>query len=127
MGDAKPILSLTAADFRWDFSRGTGKGGQKRNKTSSKARCVHVPSGAEGVSDETRSQHQNRQAAFLKCVACAAFKAWIRIEVARISGATAELERKVDAALRQVTVEVHDEAGRWVPAPAELDQGVTRG
>ena len=40
--------------------RGTGPGGQKRNKTSSMVRLLHLPSGIASENDETRSQHLNR-------------------------------------------------------------------
>lgn len=40
--------------------RGTGPGGQKRNKTSSAVRVLHKPSGLAGENDESRSQHVNK-------------------------------------------------------------------
>jgi len=43
-----------------DTMRGTGPGGQKRNKTESAVRLRHQASGLSVRSDETRSQHQNR-------------------------------------------------------------------
>jgi hypothetical protein len=43
--------------------RGTGPGGQKRNKTSSAVRIRHRPTGLAGQSDDSRSQHANRRAA----------------------------------------------------------------
>ncbi len=44
---------------RVETCRGTGPGGQKRNKTSSAARVVHLESGLAAIDDTTRSQHQN--------------------------------------------------------------------
>ncbi|MBW2733368.1 MAG: peptide chain release factor-like protein [Deltaproteobacteria bacterium] len=44
-----------------DTFRGTGPGGQKRNKTESAVRLRHVPSGVVARSDESRSQHKNKQ------------------------------------------------------------------
>lgn len=46
---------------RWEAFRGSGPGGQKRNKTSSAVRIVHIPSGIEAVSSESRSQARNRE------------------------------------------------------------------
>jgi hypothetical protein len=48
---------------RVDTFRGTGPGGQKRNKTESAVRITHEPSGYSAVSDATRSQHTNRRLA----------------------------------------------------------------
>ena len=48
------------ASCRIDTCRGSGPGGQKRNKTSSMVRLVHLPSGVVSENDETRSQHRNR-------------------------------------------------------------------
>lgn len=42
------VFSLTKDDFEWEYFRGTGKGGQKKNKTSSAVRCKHLESGAVG-------------------------------------------------------------------------------
>jgi hypothetical protein len=43
--------------------RGSGPGGQKRNKTSSAVRLTHLPTGASATASEFRSQAQNRAAA----------------------------------------------------------------
>jgi protein subunit release factor A len=119
------LFSITAADFVWECSRGTGNGGQKRNKTSSKVRCFHPPSGAEGVDDATRSQHLNRRAAWLKCINHPKFQAWHRVEVAKRTGALASTEDAVARSLADpaaVRIEVHDEDGRWVVVEkADLD------
>ena len=44
---------------RFEACRGTGPGGQKRNKTSSAARVTHIASGIFATDDVTRSQHKN--------------------------------------------------------------------
>lgn len=46
-------------DCSVETRRGSGPGGQKRNKTSSAVRIVHRPSGIDAVASESRSQHDN--------------------------------------------------------------------
>lgn len=45
------------------FSRGTGKGGQKRNKTSSSVFLKHIPTGIVTKGENNRSQTRNRNIA----------------------------------------------------------------
>jgi protein subunit release factor B len=94
------LFSITAKDCRWDYFRGTGKGGQKRNKTSSGVRCTHADSGAVGQSDDTRSQHQNRRIAFERMAETSKFKAWHKVECARRMGEDQKVKDAVEAALR---------------------------
>lgn len=54
------------ADCRVKAFRGPGPGGQKRNKTSSAIRLMHVPSGLSAISTESRSQKRNRQMALVR-------------------------------------------------------------
>ncbi|NLF93020.1 MAG: peptide chain release factor-like protein [Oligosphaeraceae bacterium] len=51
---------------RTDTYRGTGPGGQKRNKTESAVRVTHPESGLSAFDDETRSQHTNKEHALEK-------------------------------------------------------------
>lgn len=46
-----------------DTYRGSGPGGQKRNKTDSAVRVRHQPSGLSGQAADSRSQHDNRRRA----------------------------------------------------------------
>ena len=55
---------VTKRDLRFDYYRGTGAGGQKRNKTSSACRITHLPTGLNAQSEEQRSQHQNKLTAW---------------------------------------------------------------
>jgi hypothetical protein len=48
------------ADCREDHFRGSGPGGQKRNKTSNGVRLVHEPTGTIVTATESRSLKENR-------------------------------------------------------------------
>lgn len=68
---------------RCDFFKATGKGGQKRNKTSSAVRLTHSASGLVVSDSSSRSQHENRTKAIRKLRFQIALK--IRNEPADIS------------------------------------------
>jgi protein subunit release factor B len=53
-------LGIHESDIDEYFIRGSGKGGQKINKTSSCVQLVHQPSGIEIRCQQTRSQADNR-------------------------------------------------------------------
>lgn len=112
MSEKKLLFSVTAKDCRWDYYRGSGSGGQKRNKTSNCARCTHVSSRAVGKSEEGRSQIVNRKRAFGRMARSEEFQRWCHTEAARATGELAEIERKVDESLRHVRCEVY-EGDHW--------------
>lgn len=109
----EPLVSVTADNCRWDYFRGTGPGGQKRNKTSNCARCTHEPSGAVGEARESRSQRENREVAFGRMARSQRFQTWLRLECARRTGVAAQIEEEVERQARNVRVDVKDEHGRW--------------
>ena len=53
-------LGILEAELDEHFIRGSGKGGQKVNKTSSCVQLIHAPSGVEIRCQKTRSQADNR-------------------------------------------------------------------
>ena len=110
------LFTVGANDCDWTYMRGTGPGGQKRNKTSSKVRCLHRASGAIGESDETRSQHDNKRLAFRKMAETAEFKAWHKIETAKRVGTLVSIEDNVNQAMRDSNLKVEGRVdGKWVP------------
>ena len=109
------LFSLTAADFEWSYTRGTGSGGQKKNKTSSAVHCSHRPSGAHGYSEATRSQHDNKVEAFVKCTGNPKFQQWLRMEMMRKQGVLAQIDINVEREMKKVRIEGKDEDGRWTP------------
>lgn len=94
------LFSLTEKDFIFKEKRGSGKGGQKRNKTSSAIQCFHEPSGAMGESEDSRSQSQNKKMAFKRMTDTKEFKSWLKL--------------KTEAALGNIQIEENDESGNSV-------------
>lgn len=56
-------VEIRADDLEEDFCRGSGKGGQHRNKTATAVHLRHVPSGLHIRVDGGRSQSLNRETA----------------------------------------------------------------
>lgn len=109
------LFSVTASDCRWDYFKGSGAGGQKRNKTASAVRCTHLASGAVGKAEDTRSQHQNKRLAFVRMGTSDIFQKWARTEAARITGKLKETEEWVENELKintRIDVKVD---GSWQP------------
>lgn len=117
---AKELLfSITKKDFDWSYTRGSGKGGQKRNKTSSAVHCTHRESGAHAYSDMTRSQHKNEIDAFRKCIDTDTFKKWYKVEVARRTGRLKEIEEKIDFEMKHNIKVEGKENGKWKELKSE--------
>lgn len=55
-------LVIHERDLEWQTRRGSGPGGQHRNKTESTVDLIHKPTGIK-VTADSRSQHQNKVAA----------------------------------------------------------------
>lgn len=113
--DREKLFSVTKDDFRWDYFKAPGNGGQKKNKTLSACRCTHIESGAVGQSSDTRSQGDNRQLAFQRCVETKRFQVWLKMEIAKRSGEKS-LEEQVEEMVRprNLKVECRDETGKWI-------------
>lgn len=60
---AEAKLILPDRDLKWSTCRGSGPGGQHRNKTESAVQLVHRPSGISVRCETEKSQHRNRQMA----------------------------------------------------------------
>lgn len=53
-------------DLKISYYRGSGPGGQHRNKRDTACRIKHVPTGISSCAEDCKSQHQNRSKAFRK-------------------------------------------------------------
>lgn len=108
------LFSVTAKDCEWNYTKGSGAGGQKRNKTSSAVHCLHPPSGARGYSEASRSQHDNKKDAFLKMTQTKEFKDWLHMEGLRASGRMVQIESEVNRMMQpsKLKIEVKED-GVW--------------
>ena len=113
------LFSVTAAQCTWAYTKGTGAGGQKKNKTSSAVHCSHAPSGAAGYAEDSRSQHDNRRTAFERMVATHKFQTWLRLETLRRNGQMVQIDAYVERELRNVKIEFK-QAGLWVEQPTRI-------
>lgn len=60
----KKSVSINTSDVDTKYTRGSGNGGQKRNKTETVVVLTHRPSGIVVRSETQRTQHQNEQIAW---------------------------------------------------------------
>jgi protein subunit release factor B len=107
------LFSVTAKDCDWSYTRGTGNGGQAKNKTSSAVHCTHRASGAHGYAEDTRVQAKNRSLAFERMCNTKEFKTWHKMMVMRKTGMEAAIEEKVDREMKKIRIDVKDENGLW--------------
>lgn len=74
-------FSITAKDCIFQTYRGSGKGGQHRNKTDSAVRCIHPKSGGVGTCEEYKEQRQNKKRAFKRMTESNEFKSWLNFKI----------------------------------------------
>jgi len=122
----KLLFSVTKKDCRWDYFKGSGKGGQKRNKTENCCRCTHIASGAVGKSEEGKSKEQNKKKAFRRMAESEKFRQWHTLRVAALMGELRDIEIRIEQELddpNKTRIEVRDD-GKWVkPKRKEIKHG----
>lgn len=105
----KLIFSLTKKDFQVDYYRGSGAGGQNRNKRDTCVRITHPESGAVGECCEERSQLQNKRTAFRRLVDSPKFQIWHKKRVGELLISEAErqeIERRVDDWMKEENLKI---------------------
>jgi len=114
MSERKKLFSITRDDLEWEYFRGSGKGGQNRNKRDTAVRVRHRESGAVAKAEDQRTRGQNRKIAFKRLTASDKFQTWLKIECARACGHLQDIDDAVEQAMRphNLRIEIKDD-GRW--------------
>ena len=107
------LFSVTKDDLDVDWFSGTGCGGQYRNKHQNCCRIRHKDSGAIATGQSQRDRVSNLKEAMENLTKSPKFKAWVKVRVGEITGEKADIEAKVDRAMRHLKFEVKDELGNW--------------
>ena len=107
------LFSVTKNDLEVDWFSGTGCGGQYRNKHQNCCRIRHKDSGAIATRQSQRDRISNLKEAMENLTKSPKFKAWVKVRVGEVTGEKADIEAKVDRAMRHLKFEVKDEAGNW--------------
>lgn len=108
------LFSVTLKDCDVQAKRGSGKGGQNRNKRDTAVRIVHRDSGAVGECEEERSQYQNKRTAFVRMTKTPEFRKWLaREQWIRAGFPSPEEAAEKEMTSENIKVEVKRN-GRWV-------------
>lgn len=75
--EREKLFSVTLSDCDLETFHAGGPGGQAQNKSDTGVRIRHRASGAVGESRETRSQLQNKHAAWNRMINSGKFKVWL--------------------------------------------------
>ena len=106
------LFTVTLADLREEHYRGSGAGGQNRNKRDTGVRFTHEPSGAVGECESERHQHQNRREALRRLSVNPKFVRWANAQAAAIEEGYQSLEKKVDEMMREENLLIEVGCGR---------------
>src|SRR5574343_761329 len=116
------LFSVTKKDLEIQTFCSGGKGGQHQNKVETGVRIIHTESGAVGEARDSRSQHGNKKAAFLRMVNSKEFKMWHKQKI-RENLKRKTIDQRVDEMMvdKNILVEVQDDKGRWINLNRECD------
>ena len=115
------LFSVTRKDFVIEPFKGSGAGGQHRNKTMSCIRIRHIESGAEAIATENREQGRNKKLAFKRITESKKFQMWLKIKTSETVQSKKEFEIRLNQMVdklmesENLLVEVYDkEKKKWI-------------
>lgn len=109
VADRQKLLSLTKKDFKVEFYRASGNGGQNRNTRDTACRITHIETGITAISADERSQLQNKKRAFERLCGNPKFRQWLKIESSRSMGllkTQEQLEKEVDEWMKDENLKI---------------------
>jgi len=124
--DKEPLFTLSKAkgNFTVQPFKGSGKGGQKRNKTMSACRIIHSESGTVSECQEERSYEQNKKKAFMRLYENPKFQSWFKIECARRLGSIVDAEEEVNKSMKPSNIKIEIQVdGKWVEVNEDFFKG----
>ena len=106
-------------DFDVSYFCGSGAGGQARNKVASGVQIVHRETGAIGRASDSRSQAENKAAAFKRLLATPRMKFWLAAKVYEVrQNETLEETVARDMEPSNLKFEIKNALGQWEEVPA---------
>lgn len=101
-------------DFDISYFKGSGAGGQNRQKNATGVQLIHRESGAMGRCSESRSLIQNKKKAFENLIASPKFKLFLNKKLYEIQqGET--MEQAVDREMSPENLEIQGKQdGKWI-------------
>jgi protein subunit release factor A len=108
MKEKQLLFSVGRKDCDWAYFCTGGNGGQHRNAKKNGVRCTHRASGAVAEHRDGRDQFRNKIEAFVKMCNTPTFKAWHKMEVARLLGKPKEktIDEIVDEAMQLINLKI---------------------
>lgn len=103
------LFSITKKDFKVDYYKGSGAGGQNRNKRETTVRITHIESNAIGECCEQRNQAQNKKIAFNRLINSEKFQVWFKKKCGIEMLSKEEkrrIEEKVDKLMREENLKI---------------------
>lgn len=117
----KPLFSVSIKDCRVDTFTVGGHGGSGKDTSNTGVRVTHEPSGASGEGRRSRSQLENKRAAFIQMAQSKKFNIWAKLTAAALTTGKS-IDEVVDESLepQNLKVEVRGDDGKWTVVPFEL-------
>lgn len=104
--EKEKLFSIQHNDFKIEFFRAGGHGGQNVNKRDTACRITHIESGAVGVARDERSQAQNKKLAFQRCISTKKFQNWMKIKAACIITGKDSIEKMINEKMSEDNLKI---------------------